>query len=85
MRDRSGRVFFQINLNSFGDHFARCVKTAGRADVMRALFFATRRAVMGVFGNQKIVAAALPTTGFGDFILWDGHVATFVVLAGTWP
>jgi hypothetical protein len=85
MRDRLGRVFFQINFNGFRDHFARRVKTAGRADMVRALFFAARRAVMRIFGDQKIVAATLPTTGFGDFILWDGHVATFVVLAGTWP
>ncbi len=70
------RVFFQIDLNSFGNHFARRVETARRADVVWALFLATRWAIMGIFCNQKIVATTLPTTGFGDFILWDGHCAT---------
>ena len=31
---------------------------------------------MRIFGNQKIVTTTLPTTGFRDFILWDGHCAT---------
>lgn len=52
--------------------------------MVRALFLAAGWAIMGIFSNQKIVATTLPTTGFRDFILWDGHVTTFGS-GGTWP
>lgn len=79
------RVFFQIDVVCHRYDFAFCVVAARRANVMWALQLTAVFALIWVCCDKRIMSAAVVAARFGDFILLDSHVATFVKLGGKSP
>lgn len=54
--------------------------------MVRALFFTAVRAVVWIRAGKRIVSTTHVAAGFGNFILLDGHVATYLLSEGReWP
>jgi hypothetical protein len=60
-----------------GDHFTAIVVAAGGAQVVRALQFATVRALVESFDLQRIMAAAHAPAGGTGLSFGDSHFGTF--------
>ena len=78
-------VFIQIDVVCHRNNFASRVVAARWANVVWAAKFATVFAFLRVRSDQRIMCAAVVAARFGDFILLDSHVATFVKLGGISP
>ena len=63
----------QINLGA-GDNLAAVIVAARRADVVRALQLAARRAFVRIARNESVMRAAHVAAGAGHAVLLNGHV-----------